>query len=350
MPSPEKSDRVIMNPFEDAPWIEARALLARRGFVPPAPSAVDDQELRGRLWELIYAMAGQRFYLACTDHLSDRELHQWLHDHWLQETAADIPPDAEWNARISPVSDGTEEEGTIVWLRYYADEEERQQFSVDEIPPHEDPRHDRDRFLPDAPLPCGTLCDGDECDEISELPLGELDVSNDPLGLEAVDAAIRNDREHFESGGMGSMEEIGASKEHWQQPLKLLQREGVRLLPPDEHTDETIVAGVWELLHELACRGFYVLHTDHLTDRELYRALWKDSLREPAMLPGRSFTSAWYHDFIGSGNDTDEELRLSYYATDEQRSQLQMESPGLALPTRKTPVASRDWRLPRGPI
>jgi hypothetical protein len=78
--------------------------------------------------------------------------------------------------------------------------------------------------------------------------------------------------------------------------------------------------------------------------------LWKDSLREPAMLPGRSLTSAWYHDFIGSGNDSDEQLRLRYYATDEERAQLLKEIPGLSLPAKAKPVACRDWRLPKGPL
>jgi hypothetical protein len=348
MISPEKPDRVINDPFEDAPWIEARAILARRGFEPTA--LVDDLQIRGRLWELIYAMAAQRFYLACTDHLSDRELYQWLHENWLHETAADIPPEGEWNARISPVSGGTEEEGTITWLRYYADEEERQQFADGEIPPHEDPRHDRDRFLPDAPLPHGSFCETECCDDSTDLSLADIDVDDDPLGLQAVDAAIRTEREHYENAAMAFDEDGLPMKEEWQQPLKLLHREGVRLLPPDEHTDETIGAGVWELLHELACRGFYVLHTDHLTDRELYVALWKDSLREPAKLPGRSLTAAWYHDFIGSGNDADEELRLRYYATDEQRAEALRDNPRMTLPPKETPVAKRDWRLPKGPL
>ena len=37
----------------------------------------------------------------------------------------------------------------------------------------------------------------------------------------------------------------------------------------------------------LALRGFYVLHTDHLSDRELYAELWERGLRDPAHLPGR---------------------------------------------------------------
>jgi hypothetical protein len=283
--------------------------------------------------------------------MSDRELHQWLHENWLTDSAADIPLEAEWNARVSPVTSGTEEEGTMIWLRYYADDEEREQFSEDEIPPHEDPAHDRDRFLPDAPLPLDDARDGEFLDDAEGMPFDDSDVDDeDPLGLNAVDAAIRADREQLECEEMifdGDEEPV---KEDWQRPLKVLQRQGVMLLPPDEHTDETVGAGLWELLHELACRGFFVLHTDHLTDRELYAALWKDSLREPAKLPGRCHTAAWYHDFIGGACDADEELRWRYYATDAQRAEMLRENPRMVLSPREKPVANRDWRLPKGPI
>lgn len=347
----ENPDKATMDPFVDATWVVARTILARQGFEPLPPELLDDLQLRGRLWELIYAMAARRFYLACTDHMSDRELHQWLHENWLPDSAADMPLEEEWNARISPVTSGTEEEGTLIWLRYYADDEEREQFSEDEIPPHEDPAHDRDRFLPDAPLPLDCACDGEFLDDAEGMPFGDGDVDDeDPLGLNAVDAAIRADREQMESDELAYDDEDQPVKEDWQRPLKLLQRQGVTLLPPDEHTDETIGAGLWELLHELACCGFFVLHTDHLTDRELYAALWKDSLREPAMLPGRCQTAAWYHDFIGGNCDADEQLRWRYYATDAQRAEALRENPRMVLPPREKPVANRDWRLPKGPI
>lgn len=348
MPSSENSERAILDPFEDTEWLAARSILARHGFEPQSPKLLHEQQIRGRLWELIYAMAARRFYLACTDHLSDRELHLWLHENWLDEATADLPPHAEWNTRISPVCDGSEEEGTMIWLRYYADEEEREQFSEDSMPPHEDPAHDRDRFLPDAPTPQvisreDDISTGDDC-----YHLDEVFDDDDPLGLKAADAAIQFESDDCEA--MGFADDLQSIEEKWQQPLKLLRRQGVTLLPPDEHTDETIGAAVWELLHELACRGFYVLHTDHLTDRELYGGLWRDSLREPAMLPGRCHTAAWYHDFTGDGSDEAEQIRLRFYATDEERAKAQAQNPSLSLPPREAPVARRDWRLPKGPF
>src|SRR5205814_3724392 len=77
---------------------------------------------------------------------------------------------------------------------------------------------------------------------------------------------------------------------------------------------------LWELLHNLALRGFYILHTDHLNDRELYAALWERGLRDPAHLPGRNPRGGWFHDFLGSWGEDDMQLWLRYYASDEDRA------------------------------
>src|SRR6187402_2952665 len=115
----------IMDPHDDAEWRLGRDILARLGFEPDSPESVDDAQMRGRLWELIYALASRRVYLSRTDHLSDRELYVWLHENWLNEMEADLPPEAEWNTRTSPVSGCGTEEDRIAGLRYYMDEEER---------------------------------------------------------------------------------------------------------------------------------------------------------------------------------------------------------------------------------
>lgn len=352
MTSSENPHDSSTDPLKNANWLVARSILAKEGYSPEPPESVDDLTLRGRLWELIYAMAARGFYLACTDHLSDRELHRWLHDHWLNEAAADLPPNSEWHARISPVSSSTEEEGTLIWLRYYADDAERGQFAPDEIPPHEDPRHDRDRFLPDAPLSCCGIFGCQDDGEFAEADAGDALPCDDellPFSGEQEDGAC--DFEQQEIFALSCSDEDDAMEEkNWQQPLKVLRREGVLLLPPDEHTDETISAGLWELLHELACRGFYVLHTDHLADRELYTALWKDSLREPAMLSDRNVVGGWFHDFLGNGSEESEELYLRFYASEHERAKSQLKHPERPVPAHEEPVAHRDWRLPRGPI
>ena len=49
-----------------------------------------------------------------------------------------------------------------------------------------------------------------------------------------------------------------------------------------------------EIVERMATLGAYLLHTDHLTDRELYVYLFADGLREEAVL--LSETRATLHD------------------------------------------------------
>src|SRR5262249_5011611 len=150
---------------------------------------------RGRLWELIYALAARRFYLYHTDHLSDRELYTWLYDDWLNEENCDIPPEAEWNCRVSPNGGGSEKDA-LIWLRYCADDKPRirwgQDSPEDSLPPPEEPPFDRDRWLPDAPVPphAMTFDNDDPFPSDEDLAESSAEDESDPLGLDAVDAAI----------------------------------------------------------------------------------------------------------------------------------------------------------------
>ena len=339
----------FLDPFDDCEWLPACELLRRLGFEPPPPSAVDDFELRGRLWEMIYAMAGRRIYLYHADHLSDRELYVWLHDQWLADEVADIPPQAEWNCHVD-VSESSTGKDPMIWLRYYAGEEERAEWAVecpeDAVPPHENPAHQRDRWLPEPP---GIPVDTD--DEDLFLSTEEVEGDSDPLGLAAADAEIRSEKRANEDRGEERTAFMGGEQpEGWQRPIDQLNRTGASILPPDELTDETISSQLWELLHRLACRGFYVLHTDHLTDRELYAELWRRGLRDEALLPGKCKTGGWYHDFVGSGSDEHHQLWLRYHASDEDRTEHARDWPEEPLPPKEKPVGNRDWRLPRGPF
>ena len=122
------------------------------------------------------------------------------------------------------------------------------------------------------------------------------------------------------------------------------------LLPPAELTDETLTAKLWELLHNLACTGFYVLHTDHLSDRELYAELWTRGLCDETLLPGKIRTGGWYHDFIGSGSEEDIQRSLRYYDTDDERADWARQWPNDIIPPKEKPPFNRDWHLPKGPF
>lgn len=348
-PAPE-----FLDPFDECPWLPARELFRRLGYEPLPPAAVDDFQLRGRLWEFIHALAGRRFYLRDSNHLSDRELYVWLHDRWFGEEVADIPFAAGWNCHVCvldpEIADARE---TQIWLRYFATEKERAAWAAlnphSPLPPHQPAPHDRDRWLPEPP---GFRPDDEAGD--SDFP-GPEDLEDededapdedDPLGLQQADADIRAQKRREESAAVTGGEESG----DWQRPVDKLQSAQIPLLPPAELTDETLTAQLWQLLHNLYCTGFYVLHSDHLSDAELYAELWRRGLRDEALLPGKCRNGGWFHDFVGSGSDEHQAIFLRYHATDEQRERHLRDWPDDPLPPKTPRPFNRDWRLPKGPF
>ena len=349
----------FLDPVEDCPWRSPREILASHGYLPLAPEELDDRQLPGRLWELIYAAAARRFFFWYTDHLDDRNLYRLLWQEWLDEPTADIPPEAETNTHVMmsefDAAGLTREE---IEIRYYASESDRDLWLTDDpdfiFPPHESPPHDRDRFLPTPPVPleahAGWLPGDDDLPE---------DAEPDPLGLAEVDREIaaaqaeaRPDEAPPDELPKAALEaQLSATEpQNWTPPAGQLAGQNIPLLPPAEITGETLTPILWELLHNLALRGFYVLHTDHLSDREVYAELWERGLRDPACLPGRNPRGGWYHDFLGSWGDEENQLWLRYYASDEQRAKHIAEWPKATLPPRDKPANNRDWRLPKGPF
>lgn len=349
----------FFDPAEDCGWCSPREILTRHGYEPLPPSELDDRQLPGRLWELLYAAAARRFFFHFTNHLSERDFYILLWEQWLDELTADIPPEAETNTHLDTselnANGLTPEE---IWLRYYADEGDRIMLSPGEATtPHEDPPFDRDRFLPTPhiPLPAhaGWLPGEDEPGE------EEGDDDSDPLGLAEVDreiAAMKNEASPDEppetlAPNPALEAQLRAMEpENWTPPAQQLADKNIPLLPPAEITGETLTPILWELLHNLSLQGFYVLHTDHLSDRELYAELWEHGLRDPAHLPGRNPRGGWFHDLLGSWGGDEMQLWLRFYASSEEREQHAKDCPDDPLPPKAKPPCNRDWRLPKGPF
>lgn len=291
--------------LENAPSRTPREIFADRGFFSTPPDELAAGELRGRLWELLYACAAQRFFFSQTDHLDDLDFYYWLHQDWMDDPIEDIPPKMLMNCHISPHEPFCEGSDNDVWLRFYADEGDRAEMVAEDpgvpLPPHETPGNDRDRFLPVSDPP----------------PTSEIDyesmMDEDPLGLLAVDREILRARAADEGRKLPDEPE-------WEEPAKILQRTGFTPMPPAELTPEALPALLWELLHELSLVGFYAVGTNHLSDAELYDALWRKGLREDAMLVGSGKHAGWFYDF--SENDDGE-------------------------PCEREAVIDRDWRLPQ---
>ena len=140
-----------MEEYERAEMVMYRDLLLRDGISLPSPDELANDEIPRKLSEVIRALAKHRIYLESTNHLGDQELYAHLWHKALNEWGPDLPPTSEMNYQLDLVGSGSDEDIDL-WMRYYADEETRRQWAAQwpdyAMPPHEDPRYDRDRYLP----------------------------------------------------------------------------------------------------------------------------------------------------------------------------------------------------------
>jgi hypothetical protein len=141
--------------YENAEPISLLRLLENSGLEVPAPDHLRDDTLTAKLKEIIERMATLGAYLLHTNHLSDRALDEYLYHDGLREEAVLFPENPSYAYMIDLTGSGSEEDNQI-FLKYYADENYRQQWAsdwpADNIPEHEDPPFDRDRFLPQSPI------------------------------------------------------------------------------------------------------------------------------------------------------------------------------------------------------
>jgi hypothetical protein len=143
--------------YETAESISLLTWLAKLGIEVPAPDQLDDKTIQTKLKEVIKGMASLGAYLLHTNHLSDRELYEFLSDCLTEEVVLfpENPDYAYMIDLIGGVESGSDED-IQTYLKFYADEKDRVKWGHDwpgdKIPKHENPPFDRDRFLPQSPL------------------------------------------------------------------------------------------------------------------------------------------------------------------------------------------------------
>jgi hypothetical protein len=141
--------------YETAEPISLFRMLENSGLELPSPESLSNVDVTTKLTETIERMASLGAYLLHTNHLSDLALYEYLYSDGLREEAVLFPENPGYAYMIDLTGSGSEEDNHL-YLKYYADEKQRQQWALDwpddTIPEHEDPPFDRDKHLPQSPV------------------------------------------------------------------------------------------------------------------------------------------------------------------------------------------------------
>src|SRR5712692_676133 len=139
---------------------------------------------------------------------------------------------------------------------------------------------------------------------------------------------------------------VAFEQAQWITPFAILVNGGLSLPPPDELDDVQLAAKLWEVINGLALLGTYLHNTNHLSDRELYKDLWNDSLREEVVLQPDNPDFACHIDLVGNGSEEDTLIYMRYHADEDERRWWSEEWPDDALPDREQAPFDRDRHLP----
>ncbi len=129
---------------------------------------------------------------------------------------------------------------------------------------------------------------------------------------------------------------------------KQLIRDGIELPEPESLDDSAVSQKLDEVIQGLVKLHTYLIHTDHLSDRELYEHLWWEALNEPEYEfddgMGQYQTTI---DLVGDGSESSTEIYHRYYADELDRDWWLSENPDGYLPDMEPAPYDRDRHLPR---
>jgi hypothetical protein len=132
--------------------------------------------------------------------------------------------------------------------------------------------------------------------------------------------------------------------------LRLLENSGMEVLAPESLDDDALKIKLKEMIDRMASLGAYVLHTNHVSDRDLYEYLFHEALREETVLFPENPSYAYMIDLTGSGSEDDNQTYLKYYADEQYRRQWAHDWPNDPIPEHEEPPFDRDRFLPQSPV
>jgi len=113
---------------------------------------------------------------------------------------------------------------------------------------------------------------------------------------------------------------------------------------PESLDDEQLHDVLWDTIRALFAKRIVLDYTHHLSDRQLYRLIYRDIL--PSLEKKIERTRTYLH-WLCIDAESDVDIWLRYYASEEEREGWAMES-DKQLPPSELPPYPR--RVPRGPM
>jgi hypothetical protein len=131
---------------------------------------------------------------------------------------------------------------------------------------------------------------------------------------------------------------------------ELLAGDGIKPPAPRGLRDAVLKEHLDTMIQGLADRGVFLQYTDHLSDRELYRLLYKFVLEDEIEVApaGTSWSTHVDMSLVGLAKDEDGSANyLRFYADQSTREQWANDFPGDELPPHVDPPNDRDQWLPQ---
>jgi hypothetical protein len=169
--------------FETAPETSWLDRLSESGYDMPDPATLSDAEIGLEVWQVIQRLSELRVYLSSTNHLSDRQLYEHLYQDSLREVTQHMPDNPDTACHID-ILGGCSDADLKLWLRYYADDQERadwrERFPDFVVPQREKPPFVRDHLLPERAYEASPLSE-----YLNRLASTEWDDPKSPVHLAA---------------------------------------------------------------------------------------------------------------------------------------------------------------------